>query len=249
MAYQLNGAMSDSRKDTGRDMPTDSLTMKVTNYIFDTIHKDQLSAGESLPSELQTSKKLRISRGIVRESFKSLELAGVIEKANGRSPRVGAVDSSFLTHLLVHALSTRQISVIQVLQVRASIEVTAAELAARRRLRSDVQRLRFAVDGMRKSIEKPELFVQHDLDFHDVINGASGNALIEIFCCSMHECMQESMRVGLLRRRGKAGKMQVVATHAAIADAIEAGSASRAGKLMKKHFDDTHRVLGEMAAE
>ena len=228
-------------------MPTDSLTMRVTNYIFDYIRKNQLSAGDSLPSELRTSTNLSISRGIVREAFRSLEVAGVIAKSNGRSPKVGAVDSSFLTHLLVHALSTRQISVIQVLEVRASVEVKAAELAARRRLRSDVQRLRFAVTGMKQSVDKPEAFVQHDLDFHDVINGASGNPLIEIICSSMHECMQESMRFGILRRKGRVGKMRVVETHAAIADAIETGSAAQARKLMKKHFDDTHRVLGEIA--
>jgi DNA-binding FadR family transcriptional regulator len=120
-------------------MPSDSLTIRVTDYIFAYIKDNELSTGESLPSELRTSTELNISRGIVREAFRSLEVAGIIEKENGRSPKVGELNSAFLTHLMVHAVSTKQVSVKQVIELRTSIEVLAAELAARRRTRSDVQ--------------------------------------------------------------------------------------------------------------
>jgi GntR family transcriptional regulator, transcriptional repressor for pyruvate dehydrogenase complex len=226
-------------------MPSDSLTIRVTDYIFDYIRDRELSTGESLPSELRTSTELNISRGIVREAFRSLEVAGIIEKANGRSPKVGVLNSSFLTHLMVHAVSTKQVSVKQVLELRSSIEVLAAELAARRRTRSDVQRLRSATDGMRQSMGKPATFVQHDLDFHDLINRASGNPLIEIVCEAMHESMQESMRVGLRRRKGRTAISKVVESHEAIVDAIEQGNAGLAGALMRKHFDDTQIALAQ----
>jgi GntR family transcriptional regulator, transcriptional repressor for pyruvate dehydrogenase complex len=230
-------------------MPTDSLTIRVTDYIFDYIRDNELSTGESLPSELRTSTELNISRGIVREAFRSLEVAGIIEKENGRSPKVGVLNSSFLTHLIMHAVSTKQISVKQVIELRSSVEVLAAELAARRRTRSDIQRLRSAVDGMRRCISKPAIFVQHDLDFHDLINRASGNPLIEVVCEAMHESMQESIRVGLLRRKGRAAVSKVIESHEAIADAIEQGNAALAGALMRKHFEDTQIALAEMQAD
>src|SRR5580692_4855162 len=143
-------------------MLSDTLTIRVTDYIFNYIRENELSTGESLPSELRTSTELNVSRGIVREAFRSLEVAGIIEKENGRSPKVGVLNSSFLTHLLVHALSTRQVSVKQVLELRASIEVKSAELAARRRTVSDVRRLRMAVEGMKRSVAKINVFVRHD---------------------------------------------------------------------------------------
>jgi DNA-binding FadR family transcriptional regulator len=229
-------------------MPSDSLTIRVTDYVFDYIKDHELSIGESLPSELRTSTELNISRGIVREAFRSLEVAGIIEKANGRSPKVGVLNSSFLTHLMVHAVSTKQVSVKQVLELRSSIEVLAAVLAARRRTRSDVQRLRSATDGMRQSMSKPAMFVQHDLDFHDLINRASGNPLIEIVCDAMHESMQESMRVGLLRRKGRTAISKVVESHEAIVDAIEQGNVGLAGALMRKHFEDTQIALAQNSA-
>jgi len=227
-------------------MVSDSLTIRVTDYIFDYIRENELSTGESLPSELRTSTELNISRGIVREAFRSLEVAGIIEKGNGRSPKVGVLNASFLTHLMVHAISTKQISVKQILELRSSIEVLAAELAARKRTRSDIQRLRSAVDGMRASMGKPASFVQHDLDFHDLINSASGNPLIEVICEAMHESMQESMRVGLLKRKGGGDVSKVVETHEAIVNAIEQGNAGLAGQLMKKHFDEAQTALSRV---
>ncbi len=217
--------------------------MRVTEYIFDYIRNNGLSSGESLPSELRTSTELNISRGIVREAFRSLEVAGIIEKVNGRSPRVGMLNNEFLTHLMHHALSTRQISADQVLDVRASIEVKAAEMAARRRTREDVKRLREAVAGMKNSCSDPEQFVAYDLVFHGVVNGATGNPLVEVICGSMHECMKESMRLGILYRHGEQEILQVAETHHLIADAIDKGSASRAAELMKKHFDEAKRAL------
>ncbi|HKV77560.1 MAG TPA: FadR/GntR family transcriptional regulator [Candidatus Sulfotelmatobacter sp.] len=220
-----------------------SRTRRVIDFIFDHIRENDLSIGAALPSELRTSTQLSISRSIVREAFRSLELAGIIEKGNGRAPRVGTLNSSFLTRLLVHALSTKQISVRQVLALRSSVEVSAAEQAAKRRTRSEILRLREATAGMRQSIKKPDAFVLHDLDFHDLINRASGNPLVEMICEAMHGCMQESMRVGLLKRRSQRDMLKVVEIHEAIAEAIAQRDSATAGMCMNKHFEDTRKVL------
>jgi GntR family transcriptional regulator, transcriptional repressor for pyruvate dehydrogenase complex len=127
--------------------------------------------------------------------------------------------------------------------LRCPIEALAAELAARRRTRSDILRLRSTVESMREAVSKPATFVQCDLDFHDLINRASGNPLIEVMSEAMQESMQESMRVGLLKRRGKSDIDNVVELHESIAKAIEQGDAGLAGLLMKKHFEDTQVVL------
>ncbi len=220
--------------------------MRVTDYIFSYIRDNELSTGESLPSELRTSTELSISRGIVREAFRSLAVAGIIEKENGRSPRVGVLNGSFLTHLMVHAISTKQVSISQVLELRTSVEMLAAELAARKRTRSDVQRLRAAVAGMRQSLDDLPTFVQHDLDFHDLINRASGNPLIEIVCSAMHDSMQDSMRIGLLKRRSRADIAKVVESHEQIVDAIEQQNAGTAGLLMRKHFAEAKEALAKV---
>lgn len=224
-------------------IPATSLTVRVIEHIFDHIRKNGLSSGDTLPSEMRTSTDLKISRGIVREAFRSLEVTGIIKKENGRSPKVGVLDSSFLTHLMLHALTTSQISIKQVLEIRTILEVHAAQMAAKRRTRTDVVRLRSAVAGMKRDVGVADRFVQHDLEFHSVINGATGNPLVDVMCNAMHECMRRTMQVGILNRRAKAEVLKVVDTHDRIATAIDEGNSVRAGVLMKKHFEEAKKAI------
>ena len=227
-------------------MPTASLTIRVIDHIFDHIRQNALACGDVLPSELRTSTDLKISRGIVREAFRSLEVAGILEKENGRSPRVGVLNSLFMTHLMLHALTTSQVSIEQVLEIRSLLEVHAAQMAAKRRTRADVGRLRNAVEGMRRAISHPDQFVQHDLEFHSIVNAATGNPLIDVISNALQECMQQSMHVGLRQRRAKADVLQIIETHDLIVTAIEDGRPLRAAALMKRHFEDAKRAIASV---
>jgi DNA-binding FadR family transcriptional regulator len=228
--------------------PGGTLSDQVTDFIFRYIHDNQLNTGDTLPSEMRTSTELKISRGIVREAFRALSAAGIIEVGNGRSPKVGVLSNSFLTHLLLHALSTRQVLPTDVLDFRAAIEVRAAELAAERSNEAMVKELRAAVRGMMKSVGNPSNFVLWDVRFHEVINGATGNILVEVIGGAMHGCMAESMLAGLKRRTSRSEIVEVVETHASIVDAIEKRSASKAGAMMKKHFSDAKKALDSKSA-
>jgi GntR family transcriptional repressor for pyruvate dehydrogenase complex len=226
-------------------MASHTLAGRVTDYVFGYIREGQLKSGDKLPSELRISADLKISRGIVREAFRALSTAGIIEVATGRAPRVGALSNVFLTHFMLHALSTRQVSPEQVLDLRSSVEVYAAELAARRRSDEDTKQLRAAVAGMKKEIRSPHKFAHHDIRFHQTINNATGNPLFPIIGGALRGCMEKSILAGLERRTGRAQLHQVVETHSAIADAIEAGRADRAGRMMKIHFDEAKNALKE----
>jgi GntR family transcriptional repressor for pyruvate dehydrogenase complex len=224
-------------------MPGGTLSDQVTEFVFKYIRDNQLKTGDTLPSEMRTSTELRISRGIVREAFRALRAAGIIEVRNGRPPKVGVLSNSFLTHLLLHALSTKQVLPTEVLDLRAAIEVRAAELAAQRSSDGMIKELRTSVRGMMKSIGNPSNFVMWDVRFHEVINGATGNLLVEVIGGAMHECMAESMLAGLKRRTSRSEIVEIVETHSGIVDAIEKRSSSKAGTLMKKHFVDAKNVL------
>src|SRR3984957_19106831 len=151
-------------------MRSKNLAGRVTNHIFTYVREKQLKSGDKLPSEVRISADLKISRGIVREAFRSLSSAGIIEVGAGRSPKVGALNNVLLTHVMLHALSTRQVSPEQVLDLRCSIEVRAAELAAEMCTDKDVKDLRAAVAGMKRAMKNPERFVPQDVRFHEIIS-------------------------------------------------------------------------------
>src|SRR5215469_14219203 len=111
----------------------DNLSERVTRYLVKLIQDNDLKPGDRVPSEVQVSGELRISRGVVRQAYHSLRTAGILEIAMGRSPRVGELSHAAFTPIFLHALSTEQVSVEDVLELRFAVEVHAAELAARHR--------------------------------------------------------------------------------------------------------------------
>src|SRR5258706_13286460 len=105
----------------GRREP--NLSERVTQYLIKHIQQNDLKPGDRVPSEVQLSGELGISRGVVRQAYHSLRKAGILEIAMGRSPRVGELSHAAFAPLLHHALSTEQVSVEDVLELRFAVEI------------------------------------------------------------------------------------------------------------------------------
>ena len=220
-----------------------SLSDRVAHHLMDHIRTNRLASGERLPSEVRLSADLKISRGIVREAYRALRSAGILEISNGRSPRVGALRSTSLIHLLQHALSTQQASPEQALDLRAAIEVRAAELAAEKRSPADIEDLARAVRGMKRARRNIDVFVQHDVHFHECLGTATGNPLFALISSALGEAMATSVRAGMESRSDQAQVNRVVESHQDIVDAIAAGDPKAAGACMARHFDEARRAL------
>src|SRR5215831_2252706 len=220
-----------------------NLSERVTQYLIKHIHQNDLKPGDRVPSEVKVSGELKISRGVVRQAYHALRTAGILEIAMGRSPRVGELSHAAFTPLLTHALSTEQVSVQDVLELRFAVEVHAAELAATHRNSGQVEALKKLVEGMRKAVRDLDRFARIDVRFHQMIGKATGNALFEIFSRTLHGSLESSIRTGLRSRSTLAQIEQIVDTHQAIVDAIEAQQPSRARKLMARHFAEAKNAL------
>lgn len=220
-----------------------NLSDRVTHHLMDHIRTNRLSSGEPLPSEVRLSADLKISRGIVREAYRALSSAGILEISNGRSPRVGTLRSTALIHLLQHALATQQASPEQALDLRSAIEVRAAELAAEKRSADDVEVLARAVRGMKRARRDIDAFVKHDVRFHECLGTATGNPLFALISSALSEAMATSVRAGMESRSNQAQVLRVVESHQDIVDAIAASDTGAAGACMARHFEEARRAL------
>ncbi len=221
---------------------------RVVKILVEHIRKNRLPPRTPLPSEIQTSAQLKVSRGAVREAYRSLSHAGLVEIANGRSPRVGLMNNRSLLQFVQHALWTQQASADQILELRSPIEERAAELAALNRTDADVEELRKAVAGMKAAGWKAEPYVRHDITFHEVVGRASGNPLFRLLSSGLREAMGASIRISLAGRQSATELNNVIATHSKIVDAIAARRGKDARRLMERHFKEAATAVRRQAA-
>jgi DNA-binding FadR family transcriptional regulator len=226
------------------------LSDQVSRYIVEYIRESGLGPGDKVPSELRTSAHLQISRGIVREAYRSLRAAGILETANGFAPRVGQLSNKAVLQILQHGLSTQQATVEDVLDLRTSIEIRAAELAALKRAPHQIAALRSEMAGFEKAKRNCDTWVESDLRFHSIIGEASGNPFFMILASALRESLAVSMRTGFNRRTSAEEIDQLVDTHRRIAHSIINGDAAGAKRHMTTHFREAREaIIGPSSAE
>ena len=99
-----------------------SLVQRAIDAVRAHIRAEGLRVGDSLPGEGHFAGQLGVSRAVMREAFGVLAALRLLDVGNGRKPRVSAIDGAVIASSLDHAVSTAQISVADVWDVRRTIE-------------------------------------------------------------------------------------------------------------------------------
>lgn len=214
----------------------------------------ELQPGTSLPSEGELAARFEVSRLTVREAVKMLAGRGLLDLGRGRRAVVmqptGAAFADYLTALIRHDPK----GLFDLIEMRLSLEVQSATLAARRATRAGIAALEAEIDGMRAAVEEgrrgvdpdesERRFHLHDVGFHEAIALSSGNRLIS----SLFEAMAEPLKSSFaLSRRGHDARGysvdDTIAAHEDILNAIRAGNPKAAGVAMRAHLEDTERDI------
>jgi GntR family transcriptional repressor for pyruvate dehydrogenase complex len=216
-----------------------TLSSQVARHLLELISRERLKPGDAVPSEMQLSRDLQVSRGSVREAYRTLAALGILEIGNGRRPRLQPMSAYVLSQVFGYALTTAQVSANHLVQLRRAIEVHTAQQAATYISGAQKVRLRGLVDEMRACIARDDQRrrLQADLDFHMVLAESSGNPLCSLLLTSLRAPIELLMTVDLGKRRSNAELVRIVDAHDLIAERVCAGDPLGAGTAMACHFD------------
>ncbi|MEU9504198.1 FCD domain-containing protein [Streptomyces sp. NPDC048196] len=209
--------------------------------------RDQITGGDwpvgtRLPGETTLAKTLGVGRSTVREALRALAGAGLVQPRQGAGVFVIATEPTedWPTRL-------RRAAVGDVYEVRAMVEVQAAQLAAIRRTDDDVAALRAALEGRRTAAgSDTAAFVDADIALHAAVVAAAHNpVLIDLFTEFVPALRQGLIDlVELLDLRGR-DPQPGDARHAALVDAVADGDGTTASRILREEFDETLRQLAE----
>jgi GntR family transcriptional regulator, transcriptional repressor for pyruvate dehydrogenase complex len=214
-----------------------TLSAQVARHVLDLITREQLRPGRMVPSEVQIGRDLRVSRGSVREAYRTLAALGILEIEGGRRPRLRTIDSKVLAQVFDYALNTAQVSVAHVIETRRALELQTAQLAAR--YATDAQRLclRELVAQMRSAGSNHARRVAADMSIHALIAEASGNPLNSLLLGALRSGLEASSRMHFDDNRSESELMRVIDAHDGVVDRICAGDPMGAASAMSHHFD------------
>ena len=209
--------------------------------------------GASLPSEAELAARYDVSRLTIREAVKLLEGRGLLIIARGRKAVVREPDGAAFADFLTSIIRYDPKGLFDLVEVRLSLEVQSATLAAKRATRAGIAAIEGELQGMRDTLGAPgdpltneqELgFHTHDVGFHEAVALASGNRVLGY----LFEAMAQPLREGFfISRRGHERRghtlHDTIDAHQRILDCIKAGNGRAAADAMRLHLKDTERDI------
>lgn len=114
-----------------------SLVARAIQSVRDHIRVHALRAGDPLPGEAYFAEAEGVSRAVIREAFGALAALRLIDVANGRRARVGAMDGAVLAVSLDHAVMTGQVTTANARDLYRALALHGAERAAAERTQAE----------------------------------------------------------------------------------------------------------------
>lgn len=219
-----------------------SLVEAAKAAVRDHILDKKLKVGDTLPSEGHFAEQLGVSRPVMREAFHALAALKLIDVGNGRRARVGALDGSVMGASIGHAVNTAQFSLADVWEVRRTLELRTAELAAIHRTEAQANAILAAARALSNSADAHEM-AQADTAFHQAISLASGNALFHQIVRSFEPLMEVAVPKAWAGRTTEEDRAETLELHREVAQAIADRDPDMARAAMDSHFA---RSIGDL---
>jgi GntR family transcriptional repressor for pyruvate dehydrogenase complex len=221
-----------------------SKTEQIVETVTEMILNGELRQNANLPPENEMCALLGVSRSIFRESMKILATKGLIEIKQGLGTKVSLQHENFPAEALSNYILLREISLLQVMEVRAPLEIEISKLAAKRRSKADIEAMEKTIRTMRDNRDDYHICIQVDHAFHDALVSAARNMIFTILMRSMKTFFMHLRKITI-----EFGIDKIIKQHSAIIEAISEKKPSAAASTMEAHMRYTLRDLKRLFAE
>lgn len=160
----------------------DTLYEQIAERIVELIVSAALHPGDKLPGERELAEQLGVSRPVIRDATRILSVRGLVEVRPGSGTYIQELDPRQATAPIELYLRLRRAhnTFNQIYEIRHTLEVEIAGLAAERATEEDLAALEAAIDGMAANSEDSQLFTHYDLAFHSALGNATHNDLYNV---------------------------------------------------------------------
>ena len=204
-------------------------------------------SGSKLPSERELTEEFQVSRGVIREAIRMLELSGFlsIRQGHGGGAYVTDLTLSHVSNAFLDLFQTNTLSMAEVAQVRLFIEPEVARLAAinynpshAKQIDEAESREHFPFKSLTDQISRLTIV-------HKVLASICGNQFFEAIVRSMLKITAEMVQKVVPDPFALHGPGE----HQTLIDAVKSGDGARAEEEMRLHLEDFMDSMVELEKE
>lgn len=198
--------------------------------IFNSL-REAIIVGELKPGvrlmEVQLAEKMGVSRTPVREAIRKLELEGLVDMI----PRKGA-----------HVADLSVKDIMDVLEVRATLDGLATALAAERITEEELKELKHVNIQFGNYVERENLqgSIRKDVEFHEIIYRSSRNEKLIQIASNLREQVQR-FRVIYLKDSGS--PRDIIREHQEIIEAVQKKDSEVSRSVAQRHIKHQEEAI------
>jgi len=225
--------LSDSQ--TGGSVPRRVSAMEaVLTHLRGAIERGEYAIGDKLPSEAELCRRLEVSRPVLREALRALQVMGLTVSRTGKG--------TFVIANTVEDPTFGDYAASDLLEVRRHVEIPVAGYAATRRTAENLDHLAHLLDRMERETDTTA-WVAMDTIFHIAVAEASQNPVFRRVIEEIRDALarQSAFLNELGGRREQSNR-----EHRAIVEALIDGSETDAVEAMSHHLDRVETTLTDI---
>ena len=217
---------------------------EVVGQIKEAILSGRFVSGSKLPSERELTAEFQVSRGVIREAIRILELSGflLVRQGYGGGAYVTELNLSHVGKAFLDLFQTSKLTITEVAQVRLFIEPEVARLAALNYNDSHSEQLDEALSDEHRSYKSYADRIARLTRVHKVLASICGNQFFEAIVRSMLKITAEVV----LKVATDINALHGPGEHLNLIEAVKAKDGSRAADEMRYHLRRFSDTLVEM---
>jgi GntR family transcriptional repressor for pyruvate dehydrogenase complex len=215
---------------------------EIKQYIID----NNLQPGDKLPTELEMCRMMGVSRNVLREALKSLQMMGIITSIPGSGNIIMEFSFDTIFENIMHYLVPDTDELINEMRhIRAVLEVGFFKEAYDSLESDDITHLKHALEKLIKKAKAREETFEADFAFHDIFYKKIKNRMYRSLMRSTWDLSKDLKRAYNYRRDMKS----FVENHLAIYNAIKNDNYDEAYHQINIHFTDSPELRAKWEEE
>lgn len=210
----------------------EKLYSRVFRQIRAYILQNNLQPGDLLPTEQALVEMLGVSRNVLREAIKSMELLGMVSAQPGRGTVMKEFSLEFVFQNVIFAAAGEEDNAVaEMLDIRKRLELGYVRKAFESLGPEDIRHIRGILENIKRQWEEHRFFHADDKDFHMALFARVGNRTL----LSMMEAIWDVDANFKTEEKFK-HLDETIIKHENIVRALEAGNEEAFEAAMMAHF-------------